>query len=191
VEGEFCDVWHTEENVQGSSIEPVRAAVRISVVCVSSAEVVGRLKRVITKFRASILMALSAVAFLIAIPLAQATTDVGSQNPQLTVSASAASIGTAEPDNRATIGDTVKVDGSVTNNTAKKQSALVTVTVRDPQGSAIYSDAENVSLRPGQTRASAYSYVVDESYQKGNYEVTVSASNAKGISSATANLEIY
>src|SRR5919112_729617 len=106
----------------------------------------------ITKFRASILMTLFAVAFLIAMPLAQATTEVGTQNPQLTVSASAASIGTADPD-RATIGDTVKVDGSVTNNTAKKQSALVTVTVRDPQGSAIYSDAENVSLRPGQTRA--------------------------------------
>ena len=144
----------------------------------------------ITKFRASILMTLFTVAFLIAIPLAQATTDVGNQNPQLTVSASAASIGTADPD-RATIGDTVKVDGSVTNNTAKKQSALVTVTVRDPQGSSIYTDSENVSLGPGKTISSSYSYVVDESYQKGNYEVTVSATNAKGTSSATATLEIY
>jgi hypothetical protein len=145
---------------------------------------------VITKFRASILMSLVAVAFLIAIPLAQATTEVGTQNPQLTVSASAASIGTADPD-RATIGDTVKVDGSVTNNTAKKQSALVTVTVRDPQGRSIYSDSENVSFGAGETRASTYSYVVNESYQKGNYEVTVSATNAKGTSSATATLEIY
>ena len=144
----------------------------------------------ITKFRASILMILFTVAFLIAMPLAQATTDVGNQNPQLTVSASAASIGTADPD-RATIGDTVKVDGSVTNNTAKKQSALVTVTVRDPQGSSIYTDSENVSLGPGKTKSSSYSYVVDESYQKGNYEVTVSATNAKGTSSATATLEIY
>ena len=144
----------------------------------------------ITKFRASILMTLFTVAFLIAMPLAQATTDVGNQNPQLTVSASAASIGTADPD-RATIGDTVKVDGSVTNNTAKKQSALVTVTVRDPQGSSIYTDSENVSLGPGKTISSSYSYVVDESYQKGNYEVTVSATNAKGTSSATATLEIY
>ena len=144
----------------------------------------------ITKFRASILMTLFTVAFLIAMPLAQATTDVGNQNPQLTVSASAASIGTADPD-KATIGDTVKVDGSVTNNTAKKQSALVTVTVRDPQGSSIYTDSENVSLGPGKTISSSYSYVVDESYQKGNYEVTVSATNAKGTSSATATLEIY
>jgi len=144
----------------------------------------------ITKFRASILMSLFAVAFLIAMPLAQATTDVGTQNPQLTVSASAASIGTADPD-RATIGDTVKVEGSVTNNTAKKRSALVTVTVRDPQGSSIYSDSENVSLGPGKTISSSYSYVVNESYQKGNYEVTVSATNAKGTSSATATLEIY
>jgi uncharacterized protein YfaS (alpha-2-macroglobulin family) len=144
----------------------------------------------ITKCRASILMTLFTVAFLIAIPLAQATTDVGNQNPQLTVSASAASIGTADPD-RATIGDTVKVEGSVTNNTAKKQSALVTVTVRDPQGSSIYTDSENVSLGPGKTISSSYSYVVDESYQKGNYEVTVSATNAKGTSSATATLEIY
>ena len=144
----------------------------------------------ITKFRASILMTLFTVAFLIAMPLAQATTDVGNQNPQLRVSASAASIGTADPD-RATIGDTVKVDGSVTNNTAKKQSALVTVTVRDPQGSSIYTDSENVSLGPGKTISSSYSYVVDESYQKGNYEITVSATNAKGTSSATATLEIY
>ena len=144
----------------------------------------------ITKFRASILMTLFTVAFLITMPLAQATTDVGSQNPQLTVSASAASIGTADPD-RATIGDTVKVDGSVTNNTAKNRSVLVTVTVRDPQGSSIYSDSKNVSLGPGQTISSSYSYVVDESYHKGNYEVTVSASNAKGTSSATATLEIY
>ena len=144
----------------------------------------------ITKFRASILTSLFTVAFLIAMPLAQATTDVGNQNPQLTVSASAASIGTADPD-RATIGDTVKVEGSVTNNTAKKQSALVTVTVRDPQGSSIYTDSENVSLGPKKTISSSYSYVVDESYQKGNYEVTVSATNAKGTSSATATLEIY
>ena len=144
----------------------------------------------ITKFRVSILMTLFTVAFLTAMPLAQATTDVGNQNPQLTVSASAASIGTADPD-RATIGDTVKVDGSVTNNTAKKRSALVTVTVRDPQGSSIYTDSENVSLGPGKTISSSYSYVVNESYQKGNYEVTVSATNAKGTSSATATLEIY
>ena len=144
----------------------------------------------ITKFRASILMTLFTVAFLIAMPLAQATTDVGNQNPQLTVSASAASIGTADPD-RATIGDTVKVDGSVTNNTAKKRSALVTVTVWDPQGSSIYTDSENVSLGPGKTISSSYSYVVDESYQKGNYEVAFSATNAKGTSSATATLEIY
>jgi hypothetical protein len=144
----------------------------------------------ITKFRASILMTLFTVAFLIAMPLAQATTDVGSQNPQLTVSASAASIGTADPD-RATIGDTVKVDGSVMNNTAKKQSALVTVTVRDPQGSSIYTDSENVSLGPRKTISSSYSYVVDESYLKGNYEVSISATNVKGTSSATATLEIY
>jgi len=144
----------------------------------------------ITKFRASILMTLFTVAFLIAMPLAQATTDVGNQNPQLTVSASAASIGTADPD-RATIGDTVKVDGSVTNNTAKKQSALVTVTVRDPQGSSIYTDSENVSLGPRKTISKSYSYVVDDSYQKGNYEVSISATNVKGTSSATATLEIY
>jgi uncharacterized protein YggE len=144
----------------------------------------------ITKFRTSILMTLFTVAFLIAMPLAQATTEVGSQNPQLTVSASAASIGTPDPD-RATIGDTVKVDGSVTNNTAKKQSALVTVTVRDPQGTSIYTDSENVSLRPGETISSSYSYVVDDSYQKGNYEVSISATNVKGTSSATATLEIY
>jgi uncharacterized protein YggE len=144
----------------------------------------------ITKFRASILMTLFTVAFLIAMPLAQATTEVGNQNPQLTVSASAASIGTADPD-RATIGDTVKVDGSVTNNTAKKQSALVTVTVRDPQGTSIYTDSENVSLGPRKTISSSYSYVVDESYLKGNYEVSISATNVKGTSSATATLEIY
>src|SRR5215203_1159939 len=133
----------------------------------------------ITKFRASILMTMFTVAFLIAMPLAQATTDVGNQNPQLTVSASAASIDTADPD-KATIGDTIKVDGSVTNKTAKKRSALLSVTVRDPQVSLISASTENVSLGPGETISSSYSYVVDEGYQKGNYEVTVSATNAKG-----------
>src|SRR5215203_279886 len=144
----------------------------------------------ITKFRASILMSLFAVAFLIAMPLAQATTDVGTQNPQLTVSASAASIGTADPD-RATIGDMVKVEGSVTNNTSKKRSAFVTVTVRDPQGNSINTDSKNVSLGPGKTVSNSYSYVVDDSYQKGNYEVTVSATNAKGTLSDTATIEIF
>jgi len=135
-------------------------------------------------------LTLSVLLMLMATAPAQATTDVGNQNPQLTVSASAASIDTADPD-KATIGDTVKVDGSVTNKTAKKRSALLSVTVRDPQGSLIYTSSENVSLGPGETISSSYSYVVDEGYQKGNYEVTVSATNAKGTSSATATLEIY
>ena len=143
----------------------------------------------ITTLRMVLLMAFAGLALLVVIPIAQATTAVGNQNPQLTVRASATSEG-ADPD-RATVGDTVTVAGSVKNNTAKKQTALVTVTARDPQGSSIYTNSENVSLRPGKTISSSYSYVVDESYQKGNYEITVSATNAKGTSNATATFEIY
>jgi hypothetical protein len=141
------------------------------------------------KLRARLLLTLFAVAFLTAMPLAQATTEVGSQNPQLTVRASAASDG-ADPD-RATVGDKVTVSGSVRNNTPKQRSALVTVTVRDPQGSSIYSDSDNVILAPHQRISRSFSYWVDESYPKGNYDLTVSATNARGTSSATANLEIY
>ena len=143
----------------------------------------------ITNFRAILLVILAGLAILVAAPAAWATTDVGTQNPQFTVRASAASDG-IDPD-RATVGDTVTVTGSATNNTAVARTPRVTVVLEDPQGRTIFTASERVRIAPHQTARRSFSYVVDPGYPKGVYELTVSATNAKGTSSATAELEIY
>ena len=63
----------------------------------------------ITNSRAFLLAILAGLATLVAAPAAWATTDVGTQNPQFTVRATAVSDG-VDPD-RATVGDTVTVTG--------------------------------------------------------------------------------
>lgn len=141
-----------------------------------------------TKLRMGLLVAFAGLALLLAMPIALATTAVGTQNPQLTVRVSAASDG-ADPD-RATIGDTVTVVSSVTNNTARTRSVSVTYTLEDPSG-GYQVRSESVRLGAHRTLERSFSYVVDPSYQKGIYELTVSASTDKGTSSATAILEIY
>jgi uncharacterized protein YfaS (alpha-2-macroglobulin family) len=141
-----------------------------------------------TTLRVVLLMAFAGLALLVVLPIAQATTAVGSQNPQLTVRASVTSDG-ANPD-RATLGDTVTVARSVTNNTARARSVTITYTLEDPTG--IYqTHTETVRIGAHKTFSRSFSYVVDPSYQKGLYELTVSATNSRGTSSATATLEIY
>jgi hypothetical protein len=48
-----------------------------------------------------------------------------------------------------------------------------------------------VRIGARKTFSRTFSYVVDESYLKGVYELTVSATNSRGTSSTTATLEIY
>jgi uncharacterized protein YfaS (alpha-2-macroglobulin family) len=141
-----------------------------------------------TTLRMVLLMALAGLALLVVIPIAQATTAVASQNPQLTVRASVTSDG-ADPD-RATVGDTVTVASSITNNTARARSVTITYTLEDPTGRS-QTHTETVRIGAHKTFSRSFSYIVDPSYQKGLYELTVSATNSRGTSSATATLEIY
>src|SRR5215212_3315718 len=145
-------------------------------------------ERMMTRVRMGLLVTFAALALLLAIPIAQATTAVGSQNPQLTVRASAASDG-ADPD-RATVGDTVTIASSVRNNTARARSVTITYTLEDPTGRS-QTLSETVRIGARKTFSRSFSYVVDPSYPKGVYDLTVSAKNSRGTSSATAALEIY
>jgi uncharacterized protein YfaS (alpha-2-macroglobulin family) len=135
-----------------------------------------------------LLVAFAGLALLVAMPIAQATTGVGSQNPQLTVRVSAASDG-ADPD-RATVGDTVTVASSVTNNTARARSVTITYTLEDPTGRS-QTHTEAVRIGAHKMFSRSFSYTVDASYPKGVYDLTVSATNSWGTSSATATLQIY
>jgi uncharacterized protein YfaS (alpha-2-macroglobulin family) len=141
-----------------------------------------------TTLRMGLLVAFAGLALLVVIPIAQATTAVGSQNPQLTVRASATSDG-ADPD-RATVGDTVAVASSVKNNTARARSVTISYTLEDPTGHS-QTHTETVRIGARKTFSRSFSYMVDPSYPKGVYDLTVSATNSRGTSSATATLEIY
>jgi len=141
-----------------------------------------------TTLRMVLLMAFAGLALLVVIPIAQATTALGSQNPQLTVRASVTSDG-ADPD-RATVGDTVIVTRSVTNNTARARSVTLTYALVNPTGRS-QTHTETVRIGAHKTFSRSFSYIVDPSYPKGVYELTVSATNGRGTSSATASLEIY
>ena len=142
----------------------------------------------LSKMRMVLLVAFAGLALLVAIPIAHATTAVGSQNPQLTVRVSATSDG-VDPD-RATVGDTVTVASSVRNNTARARSVTITYTLEDPAGGS-QTHSETVRIGAHKTFSRSFSYVVDPSYQKGVYALRVSATNARGTSSATASLEIF
>ena len=141
-----------------------------------------------TRVRMGLLVTFAALALLLAIPIAQATTAVGSQNPQLTVRDSAASDGT-DPD-RATVGETVTIASSVKNNTARARTVTITYTLEDPTG-RFQTLSETVRVGAHKTFSRSFSYIVDPSYPKGVYELTVSATNSRGSSSAKATLEIY
>lgn len=141
-----------------------------------------------TTLRMVLLMAFAGLALLVVVPIAQATTAVGSQDPQLSVRASATSDG-ADPD-RTTVGDTVTVASSVTNNTARARSVSITYTLEDTTGHS-ESVSETVRIGAHKTVSRSFSYVVDPSIAKGVYHLTVSATNNGGTSSATASLEIF
>jgi hypothetical protein len=82
------------------------------------------------------------------------------------------------------------VTSSVTNNTASARSVTITYTLEDPTG-RFQTRSETVRIGARKTFSRSFSYVVDESYPKGVYDLTVSATNSRGTSSATATLEIY
>jgi uncharacterized protein YfaS (alpha-2-macroglobulin family) len=94
-----------------------------------------------------------------------------------------------DPD-RATVGDTVTVVTSVTNNTARSRTVTVILTLTTPSGET-YSESRRVTLASHETITDSFSYVVDPSYPTGLYRLRIAARNAQGTSRATARLEIY
>jgi uncharacterized protein YfaS (alpha-2-macroglobulin family) len=121
--------------------------------------------------------------------IAIANTAMGSQNPDLTVTASLQSSG-LNPE-FATVGDTVTVGSSVTNNTSSVQKADVSATIVAPDGTVMYASSRTVTLPRDKTASVSYSLPVLASYAPGIYTLTVSAANATGASSASATITIY
>lgn len=131
-----------------------------------------------------------AVAFLTlaGVSTALASSQTGTQNPDVTVSTSLTSNG-ADPE-RATAGDTVTETQSVTNNTDRRQTFTLTTSRTYPSGQT-YTVSRPVNLAPGETLNYTLTYTVDSSYGTGTYSVTLSAADRNGASTATASLEIY
>lgn len=133
-----------------------------------------------------VVVALALLSFA-SVSTAFASTETGTQNPDLTVSVSYASSG-VNPD-QATIGDTVTLNSSVKNNTARTLSVQLTTHVEFP-GGQYTTPAVSVTLNPGQTLSRTASFTVGSFLPKGAYSLTLSAGDKNGTSSATADITI-
>ena len=127
-------------------------------------------------------LAVGALVMTLGVSAALATSDSGTQNPDVTVSVS------LSPD-VVTVGDTVTATASVTNNTNRRQKFVVKATLTEPDGSS-YSQSTTVRLDPGQTDSLTRSVVIDAGTPKGQYSLRVSARNNNGASSATATTTV-
>ena len=128
---------------------------------------------------------------------ALATTDTGSQNQDFTVSVSAASVGTLDPD-VATVGDTVRVVLSVKDNKGwtwefKQDEVQLRATLATPFAEP-YTISFTISMYPGQTLRLPFEFTVSDSFPKGTYALTLDAIEVRDpaapVSSATATLTI-
>ena len=123
-----------------------------------------------------------------------ATTATGTQNPDLTVFIS------FEP-SCVKVGDTIVRQYSITNNTNKPQTVdwKWEVTLNgNPYLTYPYPNSPRhkhfgrIQLGPGETwGAGPTTFIIYDWDYKGTYAVTLSATNKKGTSSATAQFEIY
>ena len=135
------------------------------------------------------LATLIAAVALCGATVAIASTDVQSQNPDLTVAASFHSNGLDAES--ATVGDTVTAGSSLTNNTSSTLKTDVSAVIAGPDGTVMYSKMRSVTLPRGKTSSVSYDLPVQASYLPGVYTLTVSASDANGTSSATATITVY
>jgi hypothetical protein len=128
---------------------------------------------------------------------ALATTGTGSQNQDFTVSVSAASVGTADPD-VATVGNTVRVVLSARNNKSwtgglRPDDVQLRVTLQTPLG-APYTISFTISMYPGQTLQLPLEFTVSDAFPVGAYALTLEAIEVRDpaapVSSATATLTI-
>ncbi len=116
-----------------------------------------------------------------------ATTATGTQNPDLTVSASLSSDG-PDPD-VATVGNAVTAAFSVTNNTFRFQEVNLRLVLTFPAGQTIPVSV-TIPLAPTQTLSPHVTFTVPDFLPKGVYQLTTQASDANGVSSATATITI-
>ncbi len=127
-------------------------------------------------------LGMGALVITLGASIAMATDDTGSQNPDVTVTAS------LSPD-VATAGDTVTGTGTVTNNTDKKRKFRIKAVLTAPDGST-YSLSASVRLEPGETYSQSQSVVVPAEGPLGEYSLTVSVKDKGSRSSATATTTI-
>src|SRR5947207_14889523 len=128
---------------------------------------------------------------------ALATTGTGGQNQDFTVSVSAASVGTPDPD-VATVGDTVRVVLSVRNNRSwtgglQPDAVQVRATLETPS-TAPYVVSFTVSLYPSQTLQLPLEFAVSDGFPRGADALALTAMEVRNpaapVSSATARLTI-
>ena len=130
----------------------------------------------VTKF--AVVLAVATMVSTLGTSVALATSDTGTQNPDVTVSIS------LSPD-VVTAGDTLTASGSATNNTTKKRRFKVVLTLTVP-GGASFSVKKSVRLGPGKTVSVSESFTIPAGLPLGQYSLTLSATNKNGTSSATA-----
>jgi hypothetical protein len=133
---------------------------------------------------------LSSIVLLIGVLIgapAFASTATSMQNPELTVSASLTSNG-PNPD-VATVGNTLTAAFSVTNNTFKFLKVNLRLVLTFPAGETIPLSV-TIPLAPTQTLSPQVTITVPDFLPKGVYQFTTEASDANGVSSATATITI-
>ena len=150
-----------------------------------------------TYSRLVMILAVATVLTLGAASAGLATTATGSQNKDFTVSVSAASQGTPDPD-VATVGDTARVVLSVTNNKSwtsglKSDDVQIRVALETPLGEP-YTLSVTLSMFPGQKLQIPFEFKVTENFPKGTYALTLEAIEVRDpaapVSSATATLSV-
>jgi len=147
--------------------------------------------------RLMMILAASTLLTLGGASAALATTGTGSQNQDFTVSVSAQSVGTPDPD-VATVGDTVRVVLSVTNNKSftlrfKPDDVQLRVTLQTPL-SEPYTISFTISMFPGQRLQLPFEFRVSAAFPRGTYSLPLDALEVRDpaapVSTATAPLSI-
>jgi hypothetical protein len=93
----------------------------------------------------------------------------------------------------ATTGTTVTASASLTNTSAVTRSVTLTATFKyvSAYGTFTFSSSTvSVTLAGGQTLAQSFPFTVDQNTPRGNYTVTVTATDVSGTASATASLVV-
>ena len=132
--------------------------------------------------RSLAVVALGSLVMTIGMSVAVATSDTGSQNPDVTVTSS------LSPD-VVTVGGTLTGTATVTNNTNRTRKFRVKAVLSGPNGWT-HSQSQSVRLGPGQSASQAESVLIDASVPPGQYSLRVSVKSKKTASVATATATV-